>query len=104
MLPRSTAHVSIAETADSRLSASRSPELRATFSRHSMKSRRALGSSSAAIGMSPNSASAFVSMRLYSACVLRANFSSNSTDNVYDLTRLLNVPTCRSRIIFSAAA
>jgi hypothetical protein len=69
-----------------------------------MKSLRTRGSSSAAIGMSPNSASAFVSMRLYSALVLAASVVSNSVDNVNRRTRLLNVPASRSRISFSAAA
>ena len=50
------------------------------FSRQSRKSLRTRGSSSAASGMLPNSASAAVSMRRYSACVLAASFSSNSTE------------------------
>ena len=52
MMPRSTAHVSIADMADSLLSASRWPEARATFSRQSRNSRFTRGSSSAAIGKS----------------------------------------------------
>src|SRR5437588_190469 len=44
--------------ADKRLSASRSPDFRATFSRQSRKSLRTRGSHNAPIGMSPNSASA----------------------------------------------
>jgi hypothetical protein len=62
--------------------ASRSPDTRATFSRQSMKSLRTRGSLSAARGMSPNSDSAFVSIRRYSALVLNASLSSNSTDRV----------------------
>ena len=48
-----------------------------------------MGSSRAAIGMSPNSGSAFVSMRLYSPLVLGANVVSNLVDIVNKRTRLL---------------
>ena|SRR5215831_15894552 len=75
-----------------------------TRSRAAMLARavhQARGSSRAAIGMSPNSPSAFVSIRRYSAFVLGCNVLSNSSDKVNRRIKLLNVPASQSRISFS---